>query len=177
LDLALGQDHRFGVETKVQAQLAALNGFNNGQLGSTGLLNADQVAVVEGRGAQGSALGIDEGQQGHDAGALDGGGQIALLLGCEASQAAGKDLAALGDEFLQQIDILVVDRLTGLDRREALLEEGTAHWGTDEMNYRKAGSRRRDHLISLWTVDLLQWGQNFFSSIRSVVFRRFFSVV
>jgi hypothetical protein len=38
-------------------------------------------------------------------------------------------------------------------------------------------SSDRDHLISLWTVDLLQWGQNFFSSSRSVVFRRFFSVV
>ena len=62
LDLPLGQDHGFGIETKVQAQLAALNGFNNGQLGSAGLLNADQVAVVERRGAQGSALGIDEGQ-------------------------------------------------------------------------------------------------------------------
>ncbi len=35
----------------------------------------------------------------------------------------------------------------------------------------------RDHLISLCTVALLQWGQNFFSSSRSVVLRRFFWVV
>jgi hypothetical protein len=35
----------------------------------------------------------------------------------------------------------------------------------------------RNHLISLWAVDLLQCGQNFFNSSRSVVFRRFFSVV
>ena len=130
--LPLGQNHGFGVEAKTQAQLAALHGFDNRQLGSASVLNADQVAVVERRGAQGSALGIDEGQQGHDAGALHGGGEVALLLGGEAGETAGKDLAALGDEFLQQIDILVVDRLTGLDRREALLEEGTAHGGTDE---------------------------------------------
>jgi hypothetical protein len=39
------------------------------------------------------------------------------------------------------------------------------------------GELRSTHLISLWTVDLLQWGQNFLISSRSVVFLRFFSVV
>ena len=32
-------------------------------------------------------------------------------------------------------------------------------------------------MISLWSVILLQWGQNFLISSRSVVFRRFFSDV
>jgi hypothetical protein len=36
---------------------------------------------------------------------------------------------------------------------------------------------REPHLISLWTVELLQWGQNFFNSSRSLVLRRFFWVV
>jgi hypothetical protein len=34
-----------------------------------------------------------------------------------------------------------------------------------------------DHLISLCTVELLQWGQNFFNSSLSLVLRRFFWVV
>ena len=63
-----------------------------------------------------SALGIHEGQQRHDAGTLDGIGEIPLLLGGEAGKTTGEDLAALGDEFLKQIDVLVVDRVTGFDR-------------------------------------------------------------
>jgi hypothetical protein len=39
------------------------------------------------------------------------------------------------------------------------------------------GDSKADHLISLWGVDLLQWGQNFLISSLSVVFLRFFSVV
>jgi hypothetical protein len=39
------------------------------------------------------------------------------------------------------------------------------------------GNAQGNHLISLWGVDLLQWGQNFLISSLSVVFRRFFSVV
>jgi hypothetical protein len=34
-----------------------------------------------------------------------------------------------------------------------------------------------DYLISLWAVCLLQWGQNFLSSSRAVVLRRFLVVV
>ena len=71
---------------------------------------------MEDRTAQGSALRINEGQKGHDASTLHGIGQITLLLGGEASQTAGQDFAALGDELLEQIDIFVVDRFTGLDR-------------------------------------------------------------
>ncbi len=35
----------------------------------------------------------------------------------------------------------------------------------------------KDYLISLWTTCLLQWVQNFFSSRRAVVLRRFLEVV
>ena len=43
---------------------------------------------------------------------LDGDGELALLLGGEASQATRKDLASLREELLEKVDILVVDRLT-----------------------------------------------------------------
>ena len=36
------------------------------------------------------------------------------------------------------------------------------------------GAFQGTHLISLWTVCLLQWQQNFFTSSRSDVLRRFF---
>src|ERR1700728_2657651 len=48
-------------------------------------------------------------QQGHETGALDGIGQKALLLVADCGDAAGNDLAALGYETLQQLDVLVVD--------------------------------------------------------------------
>ncbi len=43
------------------------------------------------------------------AGALDRLGQLALLLGGDRGDAAGDDLAALGDEALEQADVLIVD--------------------------------------------------------------------
>ena len=36
------------------------------------------------------------------------------------------------------------------------------------------GAFQVPHLVSLWTVCLLQWVQNLFTSIRSDVLRRFF---
>src|SRR5690242_13426899 len=52
----------------------------------------------------------DVGQQGEEAGALDRLGQFALLLGRNRGDAARHDLAALGNEARQQLDVLVVDR-------------------------------------------------------------------
>src|SRR6266849_6482203 len=49
------------------------------------------------------------GQEGEEARALDRLGQLALLLGRDRGDAARHDLAALGDEALQQLDVLVVD--------------------------------------------------------------------
>src|SRR6185369_15486987 len=48
-------------------------------------------------------------QQRHEAGALDGIGQNALLLVADRGDAGRHDLAALGNEALQQLDVLIVD--------------------------------------------------------------------
>src|SRR5438105_8171507 len=49
------------------------------------------------------------GEQRHVARALDGGGHFALVPGAVAGDAAGNDLAALGDEVLEVAGVLVVD--------------------------------------------------------------------
>jgi hypothetical protein len=150
-----------------------LNGVNQGKLRLAGIEKADEVAGSKRWSSQGSALRINEGQQSHNAGALHGVGEVALLLGCEASETTGKDLAAFSDELFEQIHILVINGIARLDRGKTLLEERAGH------NSERLGSGvdLQGHLISLWGVDLLQWGQNFLISSRSVVFRRFFSVV
>src|SRR4051812_44640754 len=51
----------------------------------------------------------DIGQQRHEARALDGVGQDALLLVADRGDARRHDLAALGNVALQQLDVLVVD--------------------------------------------------------------------
>src|SRR3954466_15664485 len=51
----------------------------------------------------------DIGQQRHEAGALDGVGQNALLLVADRGDARRHDLAALGNEALQELDVLIVD--------------------------------------------------------------------
>ena len=56
-----------------------------------------------------SASGRGVGQQRHLAGVLDRLGDLALLLGADAGDAAGADLAAVGDELAQQVGVLVVD--------------------------------------------------------------------
>src|SRR5213594_3905297 len=49
------------------------------------------------------------GQEAEEAGALDGLGEDALLLGGDRGDAARHHLAALGDVALQQLHVLVVD--------------------------------------------------------------------
>eukprot|EP01092_Planopodium_desertum_P011101 TRINITY_DN505_c0_g4_i1.p1 TRINITY_DN505_c0_g4~~TRINITY_DN505_c0_g4_i1.p1 ORF type:complete len:128 (+),score=43.19 TRINITY_DN505_c0_g4_i1:146-529(+) len=58
-------------------------------------------------------------QQGQEAGALDAGRQLALEEGTRAGQAGGRDLAVLGDEVAQRVDILVVDLGDAGDREAA----------------------------------------------------------
>ena len=50
------------------------------------------------------------GKQGEKAGALDGAGQFALLLGRNGGDTAGHDLATLGNVALQKTGVLVVNR-------------------------------------------------------------------
>src|ERR1041384_3141657 len=54
-------------------------------------------------------LANDVGQQTEEARALDGAGELTLLLGGHGRDAARHDLAALGDVTHQQLRILVVD--------------------------------------------------------------------
>src|SRR5437773_5716669 len=49
------------------------------------------------------------GEQGHLPGVLDGGGDVALVLGAVAGDPAGADLAPVAHELAQQVDVLVVD--------------------------------------------------------------------
>src|ERR1043166_8019891 len=68
-------------------------------------------------------------QQRHEAGALDRIGEQALLLVADRGDARRHDLAALGNEALQQLDVLVIDLgRVGAGERAGLLapEEGTA---------------------------------------------------
>src|SRR5712671_2563328 len=61
------------------------------------------------------------GQEAEIAGALDRLRQLALLLGRDRGDAARHDLAALGDEALQQLHVLVVDlRRVGPGERAGL---------------------------------------------------------
>src|SRR5580704_5172413 len=71
----------------------------------------------------------DVGQQRHEAGALDGVGQNALLLVADRGDARRHDLAALGNEALQELDVLVVDLgriIAGEGAGLLAAEEGTA---------------------------------------------------
>src|ERR1700761_34122 len=68
-------------------------------------------------------------QQRHEAGALDGVGQNALLLVADRGDARRHDLAALGNEALQELNVLVIDLGGVIARKGAGLlapEEGTA---------------------------------------------------
>jgi hypothetical protein len=82
---------------------------------------------VEAARGQASAFGVHKWQQGHDSGTLDCVSEITLLFGGEASEATRQNLAALGDELLEEIDVFVVNRVARLDRRKALFEKRAGH--------------------------------------------------
>src|SRR5690606_34835908 len=83
-------------------------------------------------------------QEGQVAGALDGLGQFALLLGGNGGDARGHDLAAFGDVTLQQLHVLVVDlRRVGARERAhlaATVERATGRAGAGR-SARSGGSR------------------------------------
>src|SRR5687767_2218396 len=82
----------------------------------------------------------DIGEQRQEAGALDGLGQLALLLGGDRGDAARHDLAALGDVALQKLHVLIVDLrsvgageradLAAAEERAALATRGGAGGGS-----------------------------------------------
>src|SRR5215207_6699342 len=65
-------------------------------------------------------------EQGHLPGVLDGGGDVALVLGAVAGDPAGADLAPVAHELAQQVDVLVVDVVLVLGAELAELALGLA---------------------------------------------------
>src|SRR4029453_9326864 len=65
-------------------------------------------------------------EQGHLPGVLDGGGDVALVLGAVAGDPAGADLAPVAHELAQQVDVLVVDVVLLLGAELAELALGLA---------------------------------------------------
>src|SRR5689334_6438449 len=77
------------------------------------------------------------GQQCHLAAVLHGHGDVTLVLAAVAADAAGTDLAAVGDELPQQRRVLVVDvgRLVLAELADLLLDlanGGLGHWGSPD---------------------------------------------
>src|SRR5690606_35246134 len=75
----------------------------------------------------GSVVVVGVRQQGQEAGALDGGVQLALIVCLGTGQASGDDLAVLLDEIAQSVEILVIDLFNASCREAAelaTLEQG-----------------------------------------------------
>ena len=68
--MSLRDDLLLGIKTNPEPHFAALDGFDDGELRGAGVLQTDEVAAVEDRTAQGSALGVHEGKKSHDASTL-----------------------------------------------------------------------------------------------------------
>src|SRR4051794_27700753 len=85
------------------------------------------------------------GQQRHLAAVLHSHGDVTLVLAAVAADAAGTDLAAVGDELPQQGRVLVVDvgRLVLAELADLLLDladGGLGHWGFSRDQFRESGS-------------------------------------
>src|SRR5690606_33475041 len=76
-----------------------------------------------------ATVAVGVGQQGQGAGALDGGGQLTLVLGFGSGDTARNDLAGFGDVGLQGVEILEVDLLHafGGETAELTTAEETCH--------------------------------------------------
>src|SRR5690606_36102260 len=75
----------------------------------------------------GSVVVVGVRQQGQEAGALDSGVQLALIVSLGTGQASGDDLAVLLDEIAQGVEILVIDLFYASCREAAelaTLEQG-----------------------------------------------------
>jgi hypothetical protein len=62
---------------------------------------------------------IGKRDQGQKTGALDGGGELTLIAGTRAGNSGGNDLARLGDEVTQGINVFVIDLLNALSGETA----------------------------------------------------------
>ena len=68
-----------------------------------------------------SITGVRIGQEGQEAGTLDGGVELTLIVRLRTGQASRHDLAVFLDEIAQRVDILVVDLLNVFGREAAEL--------------------------------------------------------
>ncbi len=66
-------------------------------------------------------VGIRVGQQRQETGALDGRGQLTLVLGAGARDTARNDLAGLAHVLLEQVQVLVIDVRDAFGRETAIL--------------------------------------------------------
>ena len=135
----------FRSKTNTQSTFAALNSKHNGKLGCLWVVDADQITRFAINSSQESTLRIHKGQQSNDSSPLHSIGEVPLLFSGEASETTRQNFAALSDEFLEQIHILVIDGIARLDRRKALLEKGAGH----ESETIGKLDERQTHLISL----------------------------
>jgi hypothetical protein len=93
-------------------------------------------------------LSVRVGQQRHEARALDRGREHPLMLGGSPGDAAGDDLAAFGQEILQQTVVLIVD-IADAFRGE------TAYLATWETPPRTSGTTRTPSPVIAATVILI----------------------
>jgi hypothetical protein len=70
------------------------------------------------------SLARNERKQTHEPGALDGHGQLSLILGGDACALAAQDAAVRIQEFLQDLRVLVVDELDIMLAKIALFIHG-----------------------------------------------------
>src|SRR5690606_238411 len=87
------------------------------------------VPLITGSGCLSTTVTVGVGQQSQVAGALDGNGQLTLVLGFCTGDAAGYDLAGFGDIGLQSVEILVIDLFYAFSGKTAELSatEKTCH--------------------------------------------------
>src|SRR5690349_7617090 len=87
--------------------------------------------------------------------ALDRLGELALLLGADGGDAAGNDLATLGDESLEQADVLIIDLggvLPGERAGLAAAEKRAGHQSRSSRASRRLRSRSFLRIITLGPV-------------------------
>ena len=89
---------------------------NNCELRRFQVADPYEVTGFEVSGRQKSALWVHKWQERHNASAFHCIGEVTLLFCRQASEAPRENLAALCDEFLEQIHIFVVNGIAGLDR-------------------------------------------------------------
>src|SRR5690606_302690 len=139
-EVRLGRAQRLALRQKVIPRIAILHGDHFAHL-------AEFLDPLQQYDLHVTASLLDRiGKERQEPRALDGAGELTLLLGRDRGDAAGDDLSALRDEALEQLHVLVVDDRCVLARERAGLaaaEEGAAgHYALSSRAGRSSRSRR-----------------------------------